>query len=160
MFYGATFGGFPFPDLFKEFFAPQFNPFGLPGRRELFFHHQLGCDACVVQTGTHCLSCQRYIELNLTRAGMINDPADYVWSSYRTHALGRSVKMWQPHSEYIAPGQTRASRPRANRALFSSELDAAVISDIRQALNTGLVPGNDKFRKEIEHPTGQRQRPL
>ena len=116
--------------------------------------------SCVVQTGTHCLSCQRYIELNLTRAGMINDPADYVWSSYRTHALGRSVKMWQPHSEYITPGQTRASRPRANRALFSSELDAAVISDIRQALNTGLVPGNDKFRKEIEHPTGQRQRPL
>jgi putative transposase len=91
---------------------------------------------------------------------MVNDPADYIWSSYRTHALGQSVKMWQPHSEYIALGQTRASRSRAYRALFSSELDAAVITDIRQALNAGLVLGNDKFRKEIEHLTGQRQCPL
>ncbi len=113
--------------------------------------------SCVVQTGTYFLACQRYIELNPMRAGMVNDPADYVWSSYRAHALGRSVKMWQPHSEYIALGQTRASRSRAYRALFSSELDAAVITDIRQALNTGLVLGNDNFRKELEHLTGQRQ---
>ncbi len=59
-----------------------------------------------------------------------------------------------------ALGRTRASRSRAYRVLFSSDLDAAVITDIRQALNTGLDLGNDKFRKEIEHLTGQRQRPL
>ena len=113
--------------------------------------------SCLVQTGTYFLICQRYIELNPMRAGMVNDPADYVWSSYRAHALELSAKMWQPHSEYVALGQTRASRSRAYRALFSSELDEAVITDIRQALNTGLVLGNDMFRKEVEHLTGQRQ---
>jgi REP-associated tyrosine transposase len=113
--------------------------------------------SCLVQTGTYFLACQRYIELNSVRAGMVNDPADYAWSSYRAHALEQSAKMWQPHSAYIALGQTRASRSRAYRALFSSELDATVIADIRQALTTGLVLGNDKFRQEIEHLTGQRQ---
>jgi len=46
--------------------------------------------------------------------------------------------MWQPHSEYIALGETSASRSRAYRALFKSELDSEVINDIRQAVNTGL----------------------
>jgi len=116
--------------------------------------------SCLVQRGTYLLACQRYIELNPLRAGMVRDPADYVWSSYRAHALGQSVKMWQPHSEYIALGQTRASRSRAYRALFSSELDSKVITDIRQALNAGLVLGNQRFRKEIEQLTGQRQHHL
>ncbi len=59
-----------------------------------------------------------------------------------------------------ALGRTRASRSRAGRALLGSELDAAVITDIRHALNTGLDLGNDKFRKEIEHLAGQCQCPL
>ena len=42
----------------------------------------------LIQAGTYLLVCQRYIELNPVRAGMVSDPGDYRWSSYRANALG------------------------------------------------------------------------
>lgn len=45
----------------------------------------------LVQTEKYLLSCQRYIELNPVRAGMVRDPVDYRWSSYRANALGRTA---------------------------------------------------------------------
>ena len=58
----------------------------------------------IVQSGQYLLACQRYIELNPVRAGIVIDPADYTWSSYRAHAFGRKAKMWRPHPEYAALG--------------------------------------------------------
>ena len=40
--------------------------------------------ACAVDAVDYLLVCQRYIELNPVRAGMVNDPGEYAWSSYRT----------------------------------------------------------------------------
>lgn len=73
----------------------------------------------MVQDRHYLLACQRYIELNPVRAGMVNDPADYLWSSYRSHAFGIKVKMWTPHSEYMALGATRSSRTAAYRNLLA-----------------------------------------
>jgi putative transposase len=113
--------------------------------------------SCVVQDQYYLLACQRYIELNPVRAGMVHDPADYNWSSYRAHAFGQKVKMWKPHPEYLALGKSLESRNSAYRALFVPQLKMESVSDIRQALNTGLVLGNESFRREVEQLTGQRQ---
>jgi hypothetical protein len=40
------------------------------------------------------LTCLRYIELNPVRAGMVSDPGDYRWSSYRAHAFGLKARLW------------------------------------------------------------------
>lgn len=114
----------------------------------------------IVETGAYLLACQRYIELNPVRAGMVVDPADYTWSSYRAHAFGLKVKMWRPHSEYRALGKTDARRRAAYRKLFAGQLRKETILDIRHALNTGLVLGTDRFRKEVAQLTGQRQHHL
>ena len=114
----------------------------------------------IVQTQRYLLACQRYIELNPVRAGMVSDPADYTWSSYPAHAFGRAAKMWQPHTEYLALGNSKQSRLSAYRRLFAQELPAKLITDIRAASNTGLVLGNDRFKQEVEELTGQRQRHL
>jgi putative transposase len=114
----------------------------------------------IVQSRRYLLACQRYIELNPVRAGMVSDPADYTWSSYRAHAFGRAAKMWQPHPEYLALGHTAPSRGSAYRRFFAQQLPVKLITDIRDALNTGLVLGNDRFRQEVEELTGQRQHRL
>jgi putative transposase len=114
----------------------------------------------VVQSSQYLLACQRYIELNPVRAGMVTDPANYSWSSYRAHALGGKVKMWTPHSEYLALGSTCGFRTAAYRRLFKEELDRKLVSEIRLAANTGLALGNDRFKAEVERLTGQRQRHL
>jgi putative transposase len=116
--------------------------------------------SCLVQGSKYFLACQRYIELNPVRAAMVKDPADYTWSSYGAHAHGQAVRMWQPHSEYMALGLDQTSRLEAYRKLFVEDMNRELVLDIRKALNTGLALGNDSFRKEVEQLTSQRQHHL
>lgn len=116
--------------------------------------------SCIVQSEDYLLACQRCIELNPVRAGMVRDPADYLWSSYRGHAFGRPAKMWCPHPEYLALGMNKSTRTAVYRQLFNQRLPNKLISDIRDAVNTGLVLGNDRFRQDVEVITKQRQHHL
>lgn len=111
----------------------------------------------IIQSERYYLACQRYIELNPVRAGMVTDPANYSWSSYRAHALNQEAAMWTPHPEYLALGTTANVRTAAYRRLFAEQLSGKIITEIRDALNTGLVLGNDGFKKQVETLTGVRQ---
>ena len=44
----------------------------------------------LVHADDYLLLYQRYIELNPVRAGMVDDPARYRWSSYRANGLGQA----------------------------------------------------------------------
>ena len=115
--------------------------------------------ASLVQTEEYFLVCQRYIELNPVRAGMVDDPADYQWSSYQAHALGREVKMHTPHDEYLKLSSDLSLRQSLYRSLFLAHTEGALLSDIRLAVNRGLALGSDKFKDDIERLVGQRLRP-
>ena len=118
-------------------------------------------NSSLVQSDYYLLACYKYIELNPVRAGLVQDPADYVWSSYRANAFGQSsAKMWSPHNEYLALGKNKRQRLKAYQQLFLSEIGSELITNIRNALNTGLVLGNDRFRAEVEQLTGQPQEHL
>ncbi len=114
----------------------------------------------IVQSREYLLICQRYIELNPVRAGMVSDPADYTWSSYRAHAFAKPVGLWSPHPEYLALGHTPSARGDAYREVFQLQLTDKLINNIRAAVNQGLVLGTDRFRAEVEQLTGQPQQPL
>lgn len=110
----------------------------------------------LVQTEDYFLLCQRYIELNPVRAGMVDDPAHYRWSSYRANGLGQVDPLLSPHAVYLQLAKVGTARREAYRALFRSELDAEAIDDIRMTLNQGQPLGNSRFRGSIEKATGQR----
>ena len=105
--------------------------------------------SCLVQSDAYLLACQRYIELNPVRARLVSDPADYVWSSYRCHALGCTARMWTPHPLYLEFGPDFSGRAEAYRRLFSEPLEKKLVEDIRFAAHTGLVLGNERFRSEV-----------
>lgn len=111
----------------------------------------------IVQSRDYFLHCQRYIELNPVRAGMVSDPADYAWSSYRAHAFGQPAEMWCPHAEYLGLAETPAGRMNVYRRFFEAELSRAVVSEIRHAIETGLALGDGRFKAQIELLTGQPQ---
>lgn len=48
--------------------------------------------SCAIDAENYLLICQRYIELNPVRAGMVETPADYKWSSFRANGLGKDIK--------------------------------------------------------------------
>lgn len=111
----------------------------------------------LVQPGTYLLTCQRYVELNPVRAAMVDDPAHYRWSSYRSNGLGQPDPRLTPHPLYLALGRNDKERQAAYRALFLGHLDRAAIDDIRLALNQSQPVGNSRFHAEIEQMTGIRR---
>ena len=89
----------------------------------------------LIQAETYLLTCQRYIELNPVRAGMVKQPRDYRWSSYHTNALGKTGSLIVPHDEYLRLGRDQPVRLEAYRALFKAHLDEETIGQIRDATN-------------------------
>ena len=116
--------------------------------------------SCVVDDERYLLTCQRYIELNPVRAGMVNSPNDYAWSSFQAHAFGRPIEMWQPHPIYLKLAANQEDRLIAYRALFASPIHDNEICSIRDTTNKGMVLGSEGYRRYIEELTGRRVSPL
>jgi len=105
--------------------------------------------ASLVEAESYLLTCSRYIELNPVRAAVAKDPADYIWSSYRHHALGAPDRVVTEHALFNALGATPAERAVAYRALFRTELDEREVNAIRTALNHGGTLGSDRFIERV-----------
>lgn len=72
----------------------------------------------VVQADNYLLACQRYIELNPVRAGVVADPGEYRWSSFRANGLGHADARLTPHERYLSLGGDVGERQVVYRALF------------------------------------------
>lgn len=114
----------------------------------------------VIDAEAYLLTCMRYIELNPVRAGMVDHPADYSWSSHRRNALGHDDSLLTAHGIYRRLGRTDEERQLGYRALFRGRLPKADIEAIRQATNKAWALGNDRFRAKIEALSARRAAPL
>ena len=101
--------------------------------------------ACLVDSAPYGLTCQRYIELNPVRAGMVRHPAEYRWSSYRNNAYGTPSALLRPLDVYHRLGNDDESRRLAYRSLFDQELSDQELWDIREAIRTGRPLGPKEF---------------
>lgn len=115
--------------------------------------------SCLTQTETYFLACQRYIELNPVRAGMVAHPAQHRWSSYRANAQGDLDDLVSPHASYLALGSDAAKRQAAYRELVGQELAPCVVDTIRRATNGNFVLGDESFAAQIAAALGRRVTP-
>jgi putative transposase len=99
----------------------------------------------------------RYIELNPVRAGMVDDPAHYCWTSYRHNGLGVRDGRINEHALHTALGEAEKARQTIYRGLFRPDLDHAAVDDIRLALNQNQPLGTSRFYARIERITGERR---
>jgi|TARA_B110000902_G_C14247097_1_gene564694 putative transposase len=111
-----------------------------------------------VQAEYYLLQLYRYIELNPVRANMIEDPADYHWSSYQINGLGKVSDLCTPHPIYLALHSNAIQRQAHYRALFTSHVEGQLLADIRVNSNKGMAIGNEPFKQEIEALTGRRMK--
>ena len=112
--------------------------------------------SCLLQEEEYLMACMRYIELNPVRAGMVDHPGDYRWSSYRTNAQGEKHEGLKPHALYKSLGLDEAARQKAYRELFRYELYPGIVDEIRGATNGNVVLGNGRFSTEVEKMLGRR----
>lgn len=106
--------------------------------------------SCLVQSDLYLLACYRYIELNPVRAGMVEVPGAFPWSSYRANAEGVPDSLLTPHPEYLQLGRDQY------RTLFAGDLDPALVRDIRATTNGGYALGGDAFTRQMSGLLGRR----
>jgi len=110
----------------------------------------------LVQEDAYLFACHRYIELNPVRAGIVGNPAQYSWSSYRANGLGETDVRVTPHPLYEELGSGDRERQAAYRALFDIGLDPE-IDGIRLALSQSQPLGDARFFARVEQATGIRR---
>jgi len=106
--------------------------------------------ANIVEEEDYLLSCHRYIELNPVRAGMVERPEDYPWSSYGGNALSTCDSLLIPHKLYLKLGGNDKSRAVAYRSLFQTSFDQGMLDEVRTCLQSGTPLGNDRFKTQVE----------
>ncbi len=110
----------------------------------------------LIDSSRYAFACYRYIELNPVRAGMVETPSEYPWSSYRGNAWGDGAGWLKPTEEYRRLGRTDEARRAAYRELFRAALGPQEVHEIRQCAQTGTPLGDDRFIREIECMLGRR----
>lgn len=121
--------------------------------------------ACLIQDDKYFLTCQRYIELNPVRAGIVACPAEYPYSSYAHHALGTENPLISQHPCYRSLHSEPEPHRKAYRSLFSDEFSEEELLNIRRRTNACSFLGSERFKTQIEDmlgrsvATGKRGRP-
>lgn len=110
----------------------------------------------IVQTQAYLLACMRYIELNPVRAGIVQFPWLYRWSSYRDNAGGRPGGLLTPHSEYLGLATHHEHRAVAYRALFDRTLEESYLEAFRRGGRLGEAVGSAQFKEALERDLGRR----
>ncbi len=108
----------------------------------------------LIETRRYCLACHRYIELNPVRAGLVREPGQYRWSSFRTNAFGLKNSLLTPHSEWLALGVNDELRQAAYRKFFETIPTEQELKAIRTASRRGRPVGGCNFHKYIENSLG------
>lgn len=108
----------------------------------------------------YLFTCYRYIEQNPVRAGMVDHPRHYRWSSFHANALGGMDPLVTPHERYSALGRGRAARLTAYRAICAAPFDASTLDEVRRTIRGNWALGDTRFRDYVTSTTGRRAGPL
>lgn len=98
--------------------------------------------ACLVASDRHVLAVCRYIDLNPVRAGIVDHPAKFLWSSFGALAGLRTEPLVSPHAVLEQLGEPRGPA-YAQWCLASDE--AHELQRLRDATQRGLAYGSEEF---------------
>lgn len=113
----------------------------------------------LVDTERYLFTCHRYIELNPVRAGIVDAPDAYPWSSHRFYVGLKPDKLIVPHDSFVRLAVDAPERFAAFRRMFQDPVSAADLDRIRYAANTGAALGSEGFIDDMERTFGRRARP-
>jgi putative transposase len=114
-------------------------------------HLWQGRFASFVLDERHLLTATRYVELNPVRAGLVNTPTRYQWSSAAAHARGKDDPLVR-----VAPLLKLAPNWRGFLARVLREEDIEVL---RAHERTGRPLGDEAFLARLEKKLGRTLRP-
>ncbi len=112
--------------------------------------------AAIIESSAYLLACYRYVELNPVRAGIVEHPGEYWWSSYGRNGLMFENEVVTAHREYQQLGSNDQERAKNYRLLFEQICTDADLDLLRNYTQSGTPLGNAKFREEVEAALGMK----
>jgi len=110
----------------------------------------------VLQPEAYLLACMAYLDLNPVRAGQVESPADWAWSSHR-HYLGQaSDRLVTPHPLYWALGNTPFAREQAYAERVAQGVAPPVAKALVASALHGWALGDEGFVAALQKQTGRR----
>jgi putative transposase len=111
--------------------------------------------ACPVDSDRYALACIRYIELNPVRAGMVERPESYRWSSFRCNALGEKDGLITTHPSLGILAHEAGQQARRYREFVADGIADQELKAIRQHSARQRALGTLDFQEQVESATGQ-----
>lgn len=93
-----------------------------------------------VDSERYLLKCQRYIEQNPVRAGLVAQPRDWAWSSYRYNAEQWPSTLVRPHATYLEMVGHDGRLIEAYRTFLEEMPDPLEVGVIRTGGTYGVRP--------------------
>lgn len=104
----------------------------------------------IVSNKEYLLSCSRYIELNPVRAGMVEEPSTYKWSSFAKKVNEKPDSVVDYDFIYKALGKNAAERQRAYHEYVYQTIPEEELKLIRDSIQRNQTTGGNRFRVELE----------
>ena len=109
-----------------------------------------------IQNEEYLLACCRYVELNPLRAGLVDDPANYRWSSCPAK-VGRASQPWLDFDPfYLGMGNSALLRERNYAAWLEETVPDSELQRIREGVQRGQLIADASFAQELSDKLGRR----
>jgi putative transposase len=110
----------------------------------------------VIQTERYLLACMAYIDLNPVRAGMVEQPQDYPWSSHAHYRGTLADSVVTPHPLFWELGNTPFAREAAYAELVQSGINPVQQAALTDATMQGWALGEADFVADLQKRTERR----
>ena len=110
--------------------------------------------AIIVQRDNYLLELCRYIVLNPVRAGIVNHPSEYKWSSY-CHTIGTAEKISPFLTTDWILAQFDSDFSLARRSYINFVMDGINADSPMKDIRTGLILGNKSFMEVLTNRIGE-----
>lgn len=114
--------------------------------------------ASLVDSDNYVLACYRYIEQNPVRATMVNDPAQYRWSSHLHNIGQRHDPLITAHPTYLNLATDAKSRAANYRDIFHDNKGTSELNTIRATINKNQVLAEPNAIPKLEKILNRRVR--
>jgi putative transposase len=110
----------------------------------------------LIQAERYLLACMVYLDLNPVRAGMVADPADYPWSSFRHYAGLAHDRLVTPHPLYWELGNTPFSREQSYMELVRHGVSVQQQQALTESALRGWALGEKDYVDDLQKRTARR----
>lgn len=110
----------------------------------------------LIQAERYLLACMVYIDLNPVRAGLVQDPAEYPWSSHQHYVGRRTDRLVTPHPLYWELGNTPFARDQAYAELVRTGISRQQEQALTDSALRGWALGEADYVADLQRRTERR----